>query len=64
MTFVEDSTRYAVWATLCDLEWNVRYYTVMARRCRRRYFTLRIALLGSIVVEGTFHRCGIVGRFT
>ena len=61
MTFVEDSTRYAVWATLCDLEWNVRYYTVMARRCRRRYFTLRIALLGSIVVEGLLLYCAMLG---
>lgn len=48
---VTDQTRNAVWYALCDLEWNVRYYTAMADLYRRRYLWLRFAILAGVFVE-------------
>ena len=52
MTAVSDITRKAVWDTLCDLEWQMRYYRAMGDRRQRAHFWLRLALLAGIVVEG------------
>ena len=48
---VADQTRNAVWDTLCDLEWNWRYYDAMADKYRRRYRALRFTILAGVLVE-------------
>ena len=48
---VTDQTRSAVWNTLCDLEWNTRYYTAMAELYRRRHRWLRFTILAGVLVE-------------
>ena len=52
MATVTDQTRAAVWRTLCDLEWNCRYYDALADKYRFRYLALRFGILGSVPVEG------------
>ena len=52
MPAVSDITRKAVWDTLCDLEWQMRYYRAMADRRQRIHRWVRLALLVSIAVEG------------
>lgn len=52
MPAVSDVTRKAVWDTLCDLEWQMRYYRAMADRRQRIHRWLRLALLVGIAVEG------------
>ena len=48
---VADHTRSAVWNTLCDLEYNWRYYDAMADKYRRRYRALRFTILAGVLVE-------------
>ena len=48
---VTDQTRSAAWNTLCDLEWNWRYYDAMADKYRRRYRALRFTILAGVLVE-------------
>ena len=48
---VTDQTRKAVWDTLCDLEWNTRYYGAMADAYQRRHRWLRFALLTGVLIE-------------
>ena len=52
MASVSDITRKAVWDTLCDLEWQMRYYRAMADRRQRIHRWVRLALLAGIAVEG------------
>ena len=52
MAAVSDVTRKAVWDTLCDLEWQMRYYRAMGDRRQRIHRWARLALLVSIAVEG------------
>ncbi len=52
MAIVSDITRKAVWDTLCDLEWQTRYYRAMADRRQRIHRWVRLALLVGIAVEG------------
>ena len=52
MTSVTDQTRGAVWITLCDLEYNRRYYTALADHYRSRHRMLRFGILASVPVEG------------
>ena len=47
---VTDQTRSAVWNTLCDLEYNWRYYDAMADKHRRRYRALRFTILAGVPV--------------
>ena len=48
---ITDQTRGAVWDTLCDLEWNTRYYAAMAELYRRRHRWLRFAILAGVLIE-------------
>ena len=48
---VTDETRKAVWDTLCDLEWNKRYYSAMADSYQRRHRWLRFAILAGVLIE-------------
>ena len=48
---VADHTRSAVWNTLCDLEYNWRYYDAMADKYRRRYRALRFTILAGVLGE-------------
>lgn len=48
---VTDETRNAVWGTLCDLEWNTRYYSAMADAYRRRHRLLRFTILAGVLLE-------------
>ena len=48
---VTDQTRSAVWNTLCDLEYNWRYYDAMADKHRRRYRALRFTILAGVLGE-------------
>ncbi len=52
MASVTDQTRRAVWETLCDLEYNRRYYTVLADKYRSRHRMMRFGILGSVPIEG------------
>ena len=52
MSAVSDITRKAVWDTLCDLEWQMRYYRAMADRRQRIHRWVRLALLVGVAVEG------------
>ena len=52
MASVTDQTRRAVWETLCDLEYNRRYYTVLADKYRYRHRMMRFGILGSVPIEG------------
>ncbi len=47
-----EQTRTAVWGTLCDLEWNKRYYAAMADKYKRTHLSVRFAILFGIVAEG------------
>lgn len=49
---VTDITRKAVWDTLCDLEWQVRYFTTMADRRRHLHQWMRFSLLLGVAAEG------------
>ena len=60
MASVTDQTRGAVWYTLCDLEWNVRYYTAMADLYRRRYLWLRFAILAGVFVAAAIFYVGTI----
>ena len=48
---VTDETRNAAWDTLCDLEWNRRYYSAMADSYRRRQRWLRFTILAGVMIE-------------
>ena len=52
MPAVTDITRKAVWDTMCDLEWYIRYYRAMSDRRRRAHLLLRFALLMGVAIEG------------
>ena len=52
MASITDRTRNDVWRTLCDLEWNGRYYDALADQYQFRYLALRFGILGSVPVEG------------
>ena len=55
---VTDQTRLAVWNTLCDLEWNVRYYTELASGRRRAHWRLRFAILAGVLADGMLFYVG------
>lgn len=62
MQQVTDQTNRAVWNTLCNLEWNVRYYTELAVKRRRYYWRLRYAILIGVLIDaGLFY---IGGTYT
>ncbi len=52
MATMTTQTRNAVWGTLCDLEWNKRYYAAMADKYKRTHLSVRFAILSGIVAEG------------
>ena len=52
MATMTEQTRTAVWGTLCDLEWNKRYYAAMADKYKRIHLSVRFAILSGIVAEG------------
>ena len=52
MVAVTDITRKAVWDTLCDLEWHMRYYGAMADRRHSAHRWMRFALLLGVAAEG------------
>ena len=52
MASVTDQTRGAVRDTLCDLEYNRRYYTVLADKYRFRHRIMRFGILASVPIEG------------
>jgi len=52
MASISEQTRNAVWGTLCDLEWNKRYYAAMADKYKRNHLTIRFSILSGIVAEG------------
>ena len=52
MATMTEQTRTAVWGTLCDLEWNKRYYAAMADKYKRTHLSVRFAILSGIVAEG------------
>lgn len=58
MAMVSDVTRRAVWNTLCDLEWYVRYFSSMSERRQKRYRWIRFGLLLGVVAEGTLFYVG------
>ena len=55
---VSDQTRLAVWNTLCDLEWNVRYYTELAGIHLRRHRWIRLLLLTGILADAALFYAG------
>ena len=52
MATMTEQTRTAVWGTLCDLEWNKRYYAAMTDKYKRIHLSVRFAILSGIVAEG------------
>ena len=52
MATITEQTRNAVWGTLCDLEWNRRYYAAMADKYRRNHLAVRFTIVFGLVVEG------------
>ena len=52
MATMTEQTRTAVWGTLCDLEWNKRYYAAMADKYKRTHLSVRFPILSGIVAEG------------
>jgi hypothetical protein len=52
MAAVQDITRKAVWDTLCDLEWHIRYCSALADRNSFRHRILRVAILAGVIAEG------------
>ena len=52
MASVPDITRKAVWDTLCDLEWHIRYCSALADRNSFRHRMLRVGILGGVIAEG------------
>ena len=52
MATMTEQTRTAVWGTLCDLEWNKRYYAAMTDKYKRTHLSVRFAILSGIVAEG------------
>ena len=52
MAAVPDITRKAVWDTLCDLEWHIRYCSALADRNSFRHRMLRVAILAGVLLEG------------
>ena len=52
MAAVSDITRQAVWDTLCDLEWHIRYCSALADRNYLRHRIIRVAILVGVIVEG------------
>ena len=55
---VSDQTRLAVWNTLCDLEWNVRYYTELAGIHLRRHRWTRFLLLAGVLTDAALFYVG------
>jgi hypothetical protein len=51
MAAVPDITRKAVWDTLCDLEWHIRYCSALADRNSFRHRMLRVAILAGVIAE-------------
>ena len=58
MATVSEITRRAVWNTLCDLEWYVRYFSSISERRQKRYRLIRFGLLLGVVAEGTLFYVG------
>jgi hypothetical protein len=52
MAAVPDITRKAVWDTLCDLEWHIRYCSALGDRNRSRHRMIRVAILVGVILEG------------
>jgi hypothetical protein len=57
---VSDQTRLAVWNTLCDLEWGVRYYTELANKHRRYNQRLRFGILTGVFIDGALFYAGTI----
>ena len=53
MDIVADQTRRAVWEHVLDAEKNFRYFGVLADQYSNRTKWMRVALLGSVLIEGT-----------
>ena len=52
MAAIPDITRKAVWDTLCDLEWHIRYCSALADRNQSRHRMIRMAILTGVILEG------------
>ena len=52
MAEISDFTKDAVWNTLCDLEWHIRYFSAMHEQKRRRYRFIRLTLLLGVFLDG------------
>ena len=52
MENVDPLTRKAVWVTLCDLEWHIRYCSALADRNQYRHRMIRVAILLGVIFEG------------
>lgn len=52
MTMMTEQTRTAVWGTLCDLEWNKRYYAAMADKYKHGHLSIRFAIISGLFAEG------------
>ena len=60
MVLVTDQTRVAVWDTLCDLEWNERYYLEMAKQRQQIHRILRYAIVGGVFADGALFYAGTI----
>ena len=52
MDSVDPLTRKAVWDTLCDVEWHIRYCTALGDRNHFRHRLIRVAILLGVILEG------------
>ena len=52
MDIVADQTRRAVWENVLDAEKNFRYFGALADQYSNRAKWMRVALLGSVLIEG------------
>ena len=52
MDIVADQTRRAVWENVLDAEKNFRYFGALADQYSSRAKWMRVALLGSVLIEG------------
>ena len=52
MAEIPDFSKDAVWNTICDLEWHIRYFSDMHDRKRRKYRYFRVTLLGGVFLDG------------
>ena len=58
MATVSEVTRKAVWDTLCDLEWYIRYFSSMSDQRQKRYRCIRFGLVLGVFVDGALFYVG------